>query len=76
MISNHASVTEVSPPRETRGEMPRDNKDETIKLRVSAEEREAWQRAADASEMTLSEWIRVRCNGSPALAPERSRRRS
>ena len=45
------------------------NRDESIKLRVTAAELAAWQAAADKSEMVLSEWIRQRCAGPQALPP-------
>jgi uncharacterized protein (DUF1778 family) len=55
-------------------DVPRDRT--VIQLRVTPDEREAWQRAAEASEMTLSDWIRQRCNGPAALPPEHRRRKS
>jgi hypothetical protein len=45
------------------------NRDESIKLRVTAAELAAWQAAADKSDMVLSEWIRQRCAGPRALPP-------
>ena len=60
---------------ETRIDMPRETKDALIQLRVTPVERDAWQRAAEASEMSLSDWIRQRCNGPAALAPELPRKR-
>lgn len=35
---------------------------ETVKLRATRDERRAWERAASARDMTLSEWIRERCD--------------
>jgi hypothetical protein len=55
---------------ETDADMTRDTKDALIQLRVTSAERDAWQEAAELSEMTLSDWIRQRCNGPAALPPQ------
>lgn len=55
---------DVPPPSEHR--LVRDT---TIKLRLSTDEHEAWQAAALASGLTLSDWVRQRCNGPAALPP-------
>ena len=40
---------------------------ERIEIRVTKLERLEWQQMAEFAEMTLSEWIRSRCNYSQAL---------
>lgn len=35
---------------------------ERIELRVTTDERRAWEASAASGEQTLSEWIRERCN--------------
>jgi hypothetical protein len=58
-------------PQTNQANMPDDmNRDVTIKIRLTAVEHAAWLAAADRDEMTLSQWIRRRCNGQSALAPE------
>jgi hypothetical protein len=46
------------------GRPPRDGKasSEIVKLRVTADERKAWEQRASSDDKTLSEWIRERCN--------------
>lgn len=57
------------------------NLDETVRVRVSSIDLAAWQRAADADHRTLSDWIRMRCEGistsgpSPNLADRRMRKK-
>lgn len=41
----------------------------TVRLRVTAEEQDSWLKAAELEQMTLSQWIRRRCNGLAAAAP-------
>ena len=43
--------------------------DDVIKVRVSAIDREAWERAALADARPLSDWIRARVEGLPTTAP-------
>lgn len=49
-----------------------------IHLMVDAPTRKAWERAASESGLTLSEWVRIRCNGvqveaaPPVLATKRA----
>ena len=50
------------------------NKSEMIaRLRVTTDERIWWQHQAESADMTLSEWIRKRCNGGGRLANATSR---
>jgi hypothetical protein len=42
-----------------------------VRLWVPKEDRDSWQAAAEADRSSLSEWIRRRCNGSPASEPLR-----
>jgi hypothetical protein len=44
-------------------------KEAMIRLRVSADEQAAWLAAADREQMSLSSWIRRRCNGLPTTGP-------
>jgi predicted HicB family RNase H-like nuclease len=44
-------------------------KDFMIRLRVSGEEHAAWLKAAELEQMSLSNWIRRRCNGLATAAP-------
>jgi len=46
------------------GRPPRAGKaaSETVKLRATVDELARWRRAAVARDMTLSEWIRERCD--------------
>ncbi|HEX7096678.1 MAG TPA: hypothetical protein VF183_12405 [Acidimicrobiales bacterium] len=46
------------------GRPPRAGKASTeiVKLRVTPDERRAWEQAAEREDKTLSEWIRERCN--------------
>lgn len=37
-------------------------KDERIEIRVPSEDADRWRATADAENMTLSDWIRRRCN--------------
>jgi hypothetical protein len=46
-----------------------DKKDTTILLRVSLEQKELWVGQAHDERVSLSEWIRRRCNGSPKPEP-------
>jgi hypothetical protein len=43
--------------------------DETIRLRLDPSRRASWQEAAKRDHRTLSDWIRMRCEGLPASAP-------
>jgi uncharacterized protein (DUF1778 family) len=45
-------------------DMPSDTKSSRLDLRLSEEERDLYQRAADADDRTLSNWIRDRLNKS------------
>jgi len=47
----------------------RSTKAETVKVRVTPKDLEAWQRAADADHRTLSDWVRMRCEGLSESAP-------
>ena len=51
-----------------------DVRDKNIIIRLSAEERAAWQDAADKDGRTLSDWIRRRCNGDATTAPSAKRK--
>lgn len=44
-------------------------RDAMIKLRITVDEQTAWQAAAELEQMSLSAWIRRRCNGLAATAP-------
>jgi hypothetical protein len=46
-----------------------DKKNSTILLRVSLEQKELWVGQAHDERVSLSEWIRRRCNGSPKPEP-------
>lgn len=46
-------------------------RDEVITLRLSPEEREAWQAAADADQRKLGDWIRVTVNAVLAAQPRK-----
>lgn len=41
---------------------PGAGRSETIKLRVTPAERRAWEQQAERAGVTMSEWIRERCN--------------
>jgi hypothetical protein len=43
-----------------------------VGVRVSDEDRAAWQAAADADGRTLSAWVKRRCNGEPTTEPVRA----
>jgi hypothetical protein len=45
-----------------------DKKTSTILLRVSLEQKELWVGQAHDERVSLSEWIRRRCNGAPRPA--------
>jgi hypothetical protein len=56
-------------------------KDVSFTLRLDPAELDAWRAAADAAGMSLSQWIRVRCNkpGAATLnapAPSSTKRRA
>lgn len=42
-------------------------RDQVLQIRLSIEERAAWDAAAKAAELDLSEWIRRRCNGTTTI---------
>jgi uncharacterized protein (DUF1778 family) len=42
--------------------MPPSTKDERVEIRVKPEDLKRWKATADAEGMTLSDWIRHRCN--------------
>lgn len=44
-------------------------RDGIITIRLSAEERRAWQAAAEADQRKLADWVRVICNKN--LEPKR-----
>jgi hypothetical protein len=46
-----------------------DKKTSTILLRVSLEQKELWVGQAHDERVSLSEWIRRRCNGAPRPEP-------
>jgi hypothetical protein len=48
-----------------------DKKTSTILLRVSLEQKELWVGQAHDERVSLSEWIRRRCNGTPAPSSNR-----
>ena len=53
-------------------------KDVVVRLRLTADERERWQAAADAAQRTLSDWMRVVANAaatSTTIAKPRQKRR-
>ena len=64
-----------APDSGTLAEMARDK---SLLLRLSAEEREAWQAAAEADQRKLSDWIRVTLNAvakpKPPTKPKPKRR--
>lgn len=39
-----------------------DARTELVKLRLTPDERRAWEQAAEREDKTLSEWIRERCS--------------
>jgi hypothetical protein len=43
--------------------------DETIRIRLNPTRRTSWQAAAQRDHRTLSDWIRMRCEGLPATTP-------
>lgn len=53
-------------PKRKPGRPPRADKaaEERIEVRLTADERRSWERAA--GDVSLSEWIRARCNASAA----------
>lgn len=57
-------MTTPRPKKPRPGRPPRAGKTsgEVVKLRVTADERRAWEQQAARDELSLSEWIRVRCN--------------
>jgi hypothetical protein len=48
-----------------------DKKTSTILLRVSLEQKELWVGQAHDERVSLSEWIRRRCNGAPVASSSR-----
>jgi hypothetical protein len=44
-------------------------RDAIITIRLSAEEREAWQAAADADQRKLADWIRLSVNATLKSSP-------
>lgn len=46
------------------------NRDEVVKLLLTKTERAAWEAAADAAGLKLSEWIRRRVNGTQTVTTE------
>ena len=62
-----SQTTRQNPPLKLRPPQPTSDaldvsRDEVITLRLSAEEREAWQAAADADQRKLGDWIRIVVN--------------
>lgn len=50
------------------------SRDDLVRLRLTTEERERWQAAADADQRTLSDWIRVVANAASAsVKPKRGK---
>lgn len=49
----------------------REHRVKLVAVRVLPDQLVAWKEAAERSRLTLSEWIRIRCNGQPidAVAP-------
>jgi hypothetical protein len=52
------------PARKKLGRPPRGKDGGVVKIRVTVAERKAWERAA--GKLSLSEWIRERCNAAEA----------
>jgi hypothetical protein len=46
-------------------------KEHTLKVRITTVDRERWEAAAAADHRTLSDWIRMRCEGLPTTSPKR-----
>ncbi len=44
-------------------------KDHTVKVRITEQDLEAWEAAAAKDHRTLSDWIRMRCEGLTDTAP-------
>jgi len=55
----------------TLGDVP---KDFMIRIRVTEEDRERWQAAADADQRTLSDWLRVVANAASANVKTKRRK--
>jgi len=74
-----ALTTKQNPPVKLRNPQPsRDaldemSRDKIVMVRLTAEERDAWQAAADADQRKLADWIRVVVNAS--LKSEKKARR-
>jgi len=49
-------------------------KDKVIQLRLTADERERWQTAADADQRSLSDWLRVIANAASANVKAKRRK--
>lgn len=45
------------------------DKTASIGIRVSPDDRKAWEAAAKADGRSLSDWITRRCNGAPTTSP-------
>ncbi len=75
------TTTRQNPPLKLRPPVdPRDDqdvkRDKIVMVRVTVEERDAWQAAADADQRKLADWIRVAVNAQikatePAPAPRK-----
>jgi hypothetical protein len=67
---NHQGDRSMMTRPDAAGEDPDEmTKDITIRLRVTEDEQQAFQAAADQERMSLSNWIRRRCWGLPTVAP-------
>ena len=54
-MTNHQAARTIEP-------VPVKTHDERIEIRVKADDLERWRATADAAGLTLSNWIRQRCN--------------
>lgn len=49
---------------------PEMKRDEIVTIRLSSDEREAWQAAADADQRKLADWIRIVVNAQLPAKPK------
>lgn len=47
----------------------RNQKERVVRVRINTAQLDAWTAAAQHSGLTLSQWIRIRCNGTEVVAP-------
>lgn len=58
------------------GEIHDVKRDKFVMVRISIDEQQAWQAAADADKRKLADWIRIACNERIESAKPRKARRS